>query len=114
MTRGAVAWLACGPLLVEEEEGESPSAGVRAGSDTAAAQPTQDVAQDAGQDVAKEKSEPRGAGRKLIERALVDLEIDWEDVMSYQVHNDRVVIVEGPVGFKRTWWFPASGEKGRA
>ena len=51
----------------------------------------------------------RGAGRKLIERALVDLGIDWEDVMSYQVHDDRIVIVEGPVGFKRTWWFPASG-----
>ena len=35
--------------------------------------------------------------------------IDWDEVMSYQVHDDRIVIVEGPVGFKRTWWFPASG-----
>ena len=49
-----------------------------------------------------------------MERALVDLGIDWEDVMSYQVHDDRIVIVEGPVGFKRTWWFPASGAKAGA
>ena len=66
------------------------------------------------QDVAEEKSEPRGAGGKLIERALVDQGIDWEDVMSYQVHDDQIVIVEGPVGFKRTWWFPASGAKAGA
>ena len=64
----------------------------------------EDAAQDAG---------PKGAGRKLIERALVDLGIDWEDVMSYRVHDDRIVIVEGPVGFKRTWWFPASGGRQR-
>ena len=68
---------------------------------------------DAAQDVAEEKSEPRGAGRKLIERALVHLGIEWDDVMSYQVHDDRIVIVEGPVGFKRTWWMPASGHDAR-
>ena len=62
------------------------------------------------QDVAEEKSEPRGAGRKLIERALVDLGIEWEDVMSYQVHDDRIVIVEGPVGYKRVYAFPGAGE----
>ena len=91
--------------------GGCPSGGVRASFDTAATQPTQDVARDAAQDVAQDGS-PKGAGRKLIERALVDLGIDWEDVMSYQVHDDRIVIVEGPVGFKRTWWFPASGGEG--
>jgi len=51
---------------------------------------------------------------KLVGRALVDLGIDWEDLMSYQVHSDRVVIVEGPVGFKRTWWLPPSGGKAGA
>ena len=50
----------------------------------------------------------------MVERAVADLGIDWEDVMSYQVHDDRIVIVEGPVGFKRTWWFPASGAKAGA
>jgi hypothetical protein len=28
-------------------------------------------------------------------------------VMAFGVHSDRVVIIEGPVGYKRTWWFPA-------
>ena len=37
----------------------------------------------------------------------------WDDVMSYQVHDDRIVIVESPVGFKRTWWFPASGHEAK-
>jgi len=27
-------------------------------------------------------------------------------VMAFGVHGDRVVIVEGPVGYKRTWWMP--------
>ena len=40
--------------------------------------------------------------------------VDWDEVMSYQVHDDRIVIVEGPVGFKRTWWLPASGAKAQA
>ena len=93
--------------------GGCPSGGVRASFDTAATQPTQDVARDAAQDVAQDGS-PKGAGRKLIERALVDLGIDWEDVMSYQVHDDRIVIVEGPVGYKRTWWFPEAGARAEA
>jgi hypothetical protein len=42
-------------------------------------------------------------------RALVDLGIEWQCVMSHQVHDERIVIVEGPVGFKGKWWFPASG-----
>jgi hypothetical protein len=32
-------------------------------------------------------------------------------VMSFRVHNDRVVVIEGPVGYKRTWWFPANGDR---
>ena len=40
----------------------------------------------------------------------MDLGIDWEDVMSYQVHDDRIVIVEGPVGYKRVYAFPGAGE----
>ena len=41
-------------------------------------------------------------------RALADLGIEWEDVMAFGVHSDRVVIIEGPVGFKRTWWLPGA------
>jgi len=41
-----------------------------------------------------------------VEQALADLGIEWKDVMAFRVHSDRVVIIEGPVGFKRTWWFP--------
>ena len=73
--------------------------------DTPPSAATQDVAQDAS---------PKGAGRKLVERALVDLGIDWQDVMSYQVHDDRIVIVEGPAGFKRTWWLPEARAEARA
>ena len=51
------------------------------------------------------------AGDEMLKRAMKDLGIDWEDVMSHQVYDDRIVIVEGPVGYKRTWWFPASGAK---
>jgi len=35
---------------------------------------------------------------------------EWKDVMTFGVHSDRVVVIEGPVGFKRTWWF--AGAKG--
>jgi hypothetical protein len=38
-----------------------------------------------------------------MERALVDLGIEWEEGMSYRVRSDRIVIIEGPVGLKRTW-----------
>ena len=92
--------------------GGCPSGGVRASFDTAAAQPTQDAPSSAATQDAAEDGGPKGAGRKLIERALVDLGIGWEDVMSYQVHDDRIVIVEGPVGFKRTYMFPGAGEVG--
>jgi hypothetical protein len=50
------------------------------------------------------------AGRKLIERALVDLAMEWEDVISYRVHSDRVVTMKGPVGYKRVCAFPGAGE----
>jgi len=44
-----------------------------------------------------------------VERALEDLGIEWKNVMALGVHSDRVVIIEGPVGYKRTWWMPGSG-----
>jgi len=49
-----------------------------------------------------------------VERALEDLGIEWKNVMAFGVHGDRVVIVQGPVGYKRAWWFPASGAKAGA
>jgi hypothetical protein len=35
--------------------------------------------------------------------------MEWKDVMAFGVHSDRVVIIEGPVGSKRTWLFPGPG-----
>jgi hypothetical protein len=37
--------------------------------------------------------------------------MEWKDVMAFRVHSDRVVIIEVPVGFKRTWSLP--GGKGK-
>jgi len=34
------------------------------------------------------------------------LKVKRGDVMAFRVHSDRVVIIEGPVGFNRTWWLP--------
>ena len=45
-----------------------------------------------------------------VERALVHLGIEWRNVMAFRVHSDRVVITEGPVGYKRTYMFPGSQE----
>jgi hypothetical protein len=83
--------------------------------DTAAGQPTQDVgaarailrqAQDAAQDAAQ-----NGSG-SVVERALAELGIEWKNVMAFGVHSDRVVIIEGPVGYKRTYMLPDAGEAG--
>jgi hypothetical protein len=63
--------------------------------DTAAAQPTQDAAD-------------KQAGRD--ERALAELRIDWKNVMAFRVYSDRVVIIEGPVGYKRTYALPGAQE----
>ena len=49
---------------------------------------------------------PKGAGRKVLDRALKALGIEPENVLSYAVHDDRVVIIEGPVGYKRVYEFP--------
>jgi hypothetical protein len=48
-------------------------------------------------DVSKADSE------SLLARACVALGIENEDVLSSRVYADRVVIVEGPVGYKRIW-----------
>jgi len=86
--------------------GGCPSGGVRASFDTAAAQPTQDAPSSAATQDAAPDGGPKGAGRKLIERALAELGIEWKNVMAFGLHSDRIVIIEGPVGYKRTWWLP--------
>jgi len=43
-------------------------------------------------------------------RALAELGIEWKDVMALGVHSDRVVIIEGPVGYKRVYALPGAGE----
>jgi hypothetical protein len=39
----------------------------------------------------------------LLTRACEALGIDKDDVLSSRVYGDRVVVVEGPVGYKRMW-----------
>lgn len=49
----------------------------------------------------------RAVAGALYEKALVDackaLGIKSEDVMAYKVYDDKVVIIEGPTGWKRVW-----------
>jgi hypothetical protein len=52
----------------------------------------------------------QGASANVVERALVELGIEWKDVMAFRVHSDRVVIIEGPVGYMRVYAFPGAGE----
>ena len=52
---------------------------------------------------------PKGAARKVLDGALKALGIEPENVLSYAVHDDRVVIIEGPVGYKRVYVFPSTG-----
>jgi hypothetical protein len=32
--------------------------------------------------------------------------MEWNEVMAFRAHSDRVAIIEAPVGYKRTWWMP--------
>jgi hypothetical protein len=46
----------------------------------------------------------RGDGDEdLFRAAAKDLGIEWHNVMAWKVYPDRVVIIEGPVGYKRIW-----------
>ena len=45
-----------------------------------------------------------------MEQALADLGIEWKDVMAFGVHSDRVMIIEGPVGYKRVYAQHGAGE----
>jgi hypothetical protein len=45
-----------------------------------------------------------------VGRALAELGIQWKDVMALGVHSDRVLIIEGPVGYKRVHALPGAGE----
>jgi len=63
---------------------------------------------------------PRACQRQtlLAQRFFVKSPLDEEEnlrlgdddvrvgVMAFGVYSDRVVITEGPVGYKRTWWMP--------
>ena len=40
---------------------------------------------------------------KVLKAALKALAIKPDDVMSYRVYPDKVVLIEGPVGWKRVW-----------
>jgi hypothetical protein len=43
-------------------------------------------------------------------KALAEPGIEWKNAMAFRVHSDRVVIIEGPVGYKRVCAFPGAGE----
>ena len=40
---------------------------------------------------------------KVLKAALKALAIKPDDVISYRVYPDKVVLIEGPVGWKRVW-----------
>jgi hypothetical protein len=48
-------------------------------------------------------SEQAEDSASLLARACRGLRIDAKDILSSQVYTDRVVIIEGPVGYKRVW-----------
>jgi hypothetical protein len=50
-----------------------------------------------------EEEKAEGFSPGVLKRALADLGIDAEDVMAHRVYPDRVVIIQGPAGFKRVW-----------
>jgi hypothetical protein len=53
---------------------------------------------------AAEMAWSRGEGDEAAFRAAVKaLGIEWHHVVAWKVYPDRVVIVEGPVGYKRFW-----------
>ena len=56
------------------------------------------------------ESGPRGAEGSPVELALAELGIEWKDVMAFGVHSDGIVVIEGPVGYKRVYAFPGAGE----
>ncbi|HUW94201.1 MAG TPA: hypothetical protein VMW58_00290 [Anaerolineae bacterium] len=35
-------------------------------------------------------------------------------VMAFGVHSDRIVVIEGPVGYKRTCWAPEARARAEA
>jgi hypothetical protein len=44
----------------------------------------------------------------VLDHGLSILKIEREDVMAYRICNDRVVVIQGPVGYKRTYVFPGA------
>ena len=67
--------------------------------------------------VVAEPSEPETAKRPrgrpeeddegYLDMACRALQIEGEEVLSFRVYPDRVVIIEGPTGLKRVWRRPA-------
>ena len=106
-----------GTNVLREEEGlrrhrrtEHPKASFDTSFDTGSAllRTAQDVA--ASQDARGAQDVKPEAVSSPVERALADLGIEWKNVMAFGVHSDRVVIIEGPVGYKRVYAFPGAGE----
>jgi hypothetical protein len=57
----------------------------------------------AARDVGDTQEAEAGDVASLLTRACAALKIEAGDIMSSRVYGDRVVIVEGPVGYKRIW-----------
>ncbi len=78
------------PALPLEEAAEAPG-GSEAG--------------EAGGGPAAERSEARAPAEASLEAALEALGIDEDDVLAYKVYHEplKVVVIEGPVGYKRVW-----------
>jgi hypothetical protein len=46
---------------------------------------------------------PTDTLRSPVERALAELGMEWKNVIAFGLHSDRVLVIEGPVGHKRTY-----------
>jgi len=60
-------------------------------------------AREGGQPGLQEGSPARAKPSELLALACEGLGVQIQDVFSFRVYEDRVVLVEGPAGRKRTW-----------
>ena len=51
---------------------------------------------------------PKSGGGQVLDHAQSVPKIERDDVMAYRTGTDRVVVIQGPVGYKRTYMFPGT------
>lgn len=80
--------------LISHQKAKHPSAGSgRVGDGAVPAGPTKETV----------KAALKESKKDMLAMALKGLGIKKADVMAHKVYGDRVVIIEGPVGYKRVY-----------